>query len=116
MKCLFLIISFWAFQVQAFEVKIGADIEQCSDAMQGYKETALQMGTSNGNRLKFWNVDEGVLIVTYSPQNNKILAASFYLTHGGPKNSRKTFSFAVKTFDTETGELTLQMKKAKLAK
>ena len=78
----------------------------------GYRETELDMEAMEiGNRLRFWGVDEGVLIATYSAKNKEVLNFSYWLTDERPKAFRKTFKFEVISFDTKSGLIRIQTKK-----
>ena len=95
-------------------IKIGRNIDEVKIAFKkaGYKNTALAMESgSKSSKLEFWNVNEGVIIIRYNIQNQKIESMSYYLTGGGPKLYRKSFSLSVKEFDTKTKEMILIMEK-----
>ena len=95
-------------------VKIGSGVDKAIADMKakGYEETGLAMGASEeSNDLKFWSIDDGVLIAVYSKNNNKILSMSYWFADERGKKDRKEFSLSVLAFDPETGVMTLQTKK-----
>jgi hypothetical protein len=98
-------------QVQAFELKAGSDIDEVYKSMKNYKTTALQMAGVNGNILSFWEIGEGILIVSSSPKERIVVSISFRLIGNGTRSTRKNYSFKVKKFDTKSKELILDMKK-----
>lgn len=104
--------------LQAVEVKQGIEITEVLRAMSnaGYKKTELAIEpVERTHRLSFWSVDKGVLIVLYSEQSKKIKNISFWLSDGRSKAVRKTFDLAVKSFDTNTGEMVIKTKKEQAA-
>ena len=103
-----------ASSVFAEPLKVGISIDMALDAMKknNYEETALSMGAGDtSNDLKFWNVDEGVLIAVYSKNERKIMRLSFWFADNRSISKRKEFDFSVNTFDPDTGVMTLQTKK-----
>ena len=101
---------------QAAEISIGTDIAQTTSAMKeaGYSSTGLDMGSADRDtQLAFWSVEEGVLIVGYSLKTKKVIGVSYWLSDERPKATRKTFDMEVKSFDTETGVMTVQTKQPK---
>ncbi len=102
----------------ALILKNEVPVEAANLAMKksGHTETVLEMATLEKNQsLRFWNLDQGVLIARYSTDSGKILALSFYLCDERAKAERQNFNFEVISFDTENGNLILKTaKKAKV--
>jgi hypothetical protein len=90
----------------------GNDIREARKAMAeaGYKETGLAMlATKADTDLQMWSVGEGVLILTYSTKDNKVLGMSYFLCDERPKATRRTFDLDVKEFDPKTRELRITL-------
>ncbi len=97
-------------------VSEGVAFEDVNKAMSeaGYIESGLDMGSTDPkNRLAFWSVDDGVLIVIYSSETKKVISVSYWLSDERPKATRQTFEMAVKSFDTDSGVMTIQTKALK---
>jgi hypothetical protein len=92
----------------------GTTITQAQKALAAarYTKNGLEMSvTPSDLAMDFWTVDEGILIVIYSPATGLIAALSFTIMDERPKSTRKEFSFGADSFDTATGKLVLSTKK-----
>jgi hypothetical protein len=77
-----------------------------------HTQTGLDMATTAPDTaLDFWDVDQGVLILSYSTKSGLISGLSYTLMDERPKAFRKEFDFAAESFDTITGSLVLSTKK-----
>jgi len=76
----------------------------------GYAKTGLEMMPRAGEYLEFWQVDQGVMIVSYSNASQKIVGLAFWFADERPKALRRTFEFDVASFDTSTGMMTIRTK------
>jgi hypothetical protein len=95
-------------------LRAGTKIDTAATDMRikGYKETVLQMApVKTTEELKFWQIDEGVLIATYSKQTQQITRIVYNISDGGPKSDRHEVNFTVMTFNPDTGIMTIQTKK-----
>lgn len=83
----------------------------------GYSETGLDMMPTPGSwrHLRFWSVDQGVLIVGYSKASQKVSEMTFWLADERPKAFRQTFELDVASFDSSTGTMTIRTKKGELS-
>lgn len=100
--------------VFADPVSIGISIDKAIADMQAkkYKETALAMEPGDkANELKFWQVDDGVLIASYSKDGRKIINLSYWFADDRAVNKRQVFNFEVSEFNPDTGVMTIQTKK-----
>ena len=89
-------------------IRLGHDIDDVTRVMaeSGFNETGLDMiATKADTDLKMWSVGEGVLILTYSTKDKKVLGMSYFLCDERPKATRKTFHLNVREFDPKTREL-----------
>lgn len=76
-----------------------------------FTKTGLEVRPARADcSLDFWEVDEGVLIISYSTATGIIEGMAFTITDERPKSSRKEYDFAVVSFDTEAGTLVLKIK------
>lgn len=94
-------------------VEAGMGLDNVSKQMlqKGYKTTELSMvAAEKTDDIRIWKVGGGYLIVNYSLHTRKINSISFLLVGKGPKSTRSTFSLKVRSFDTVTEELTIQLK------
>ncbi len=77
-------------------------------AAAGHTKNGLDMGiTPSDLALDFWTVDEGILVIAYSPATGLIAGLSFTVMDERPKSTRKEFNFSAVSFDTATGTLVL---------
>lgn len=107
MKILIILLPlFLALPCSAEIIQQGTPIETAIKAFKDadYREGALEILSNNrDHRLKFWVVDQGTLIVTFSAKSMKIIEINYHLCDERPKAIRKTFIFDVKSFNTNTG-------------
>lgn len=99
-------------------IKTGGDFTEASRTMfaTGYKENVLEMISLNKDeRLMFWSLKEGTLVVVYSQETNKIVGISYYWCDEREKAIRETVEIDVKSFDVDSGNLILQMKRPEKA-
>lgn len=102
--------------LQGAIVAEGAVISEVSKAMSeaGYEERGLDMEpTDPRNRLVFWSVDDGILIIAYSAKSKKVIDISYWLSDERPKATRWTHEIHVKSFDTISGVMLVQTKTPK---
>jgi hypothetical protein len=95
-------------------IKIGSGIDNAIEVMKAknYDDSSLAMGpTDESNDLKFWVIDDGVLIAVYSKKDKRIKSMSYWFADERGKRDRKEFSLSVLEFDPDTGVMTLQTKK-----
>ena len=90
------------------DVGIKTIVKLMSDAE--YEETMLQMAAANGNQLRMWNVDDGVLIATYNTKTSLVTGITFYFCSDGPKANRESWSFSVEQFDPKTKRMNIILK------
>lgn len=111
MKTILIILLFFIpLPCSAEIVQHGTPIEIATKAFKSasYKEGALEMLSMNpDNRLMFWTIDRGTLIITYSVKSMKIIDLNYHLCDERPKAIRKNFEFDVKSFNTDSGELVI---------
>ncbi len=80
-----------------------------------YRQTELQMAAEKSEEdLRFWDVDQGVLIFRFSKSFSQVLEMTYSLSDERPKALRKTFQFRVSSFDPVTGRMTVETAPAKL--
>jgi len=92
---------------------VGSDIITVTAKMKKaeYKENALQMASRlEDHELKFWQVDEGTLIVQYSAVTNKISNVTYWFSDERGRGVRKEFTFKVESFDIDSGKLLINTK------
>ncbi len=97
----------------AEEVQEGTDIDAVAKAMKasGYRETQLELMVWDEElSLKFWVVNEGALIATYSIETKKVTALSYWFCDERAKAVRKTFSLPVISFDPASGVMKINTK------
>ena len=98
----------------------GLPVDTAMGAMKaaGYTKTILEMGPRAEDKdqdLRFWAVDQGVLIVNYSKTTDEILSLRIWFADERPKALRQTFAFDVIAFDTDTGKMKIRTRKSKPA-
>lgn len=82
----------------------------------GYTKTGLDMMPRAGLDLQFWQVGQGVLIVSHSKTSQKIVGLTYWFADERPKATRQTFEFEVASFGTSTGTMTIRTKKGEQAR
>ena len=97
-----------------FIVKNGEKIDEVARQMKksGYKETILQIATSEGNDLKVWHVGKGYLIAEYSIKTKLITSLTYTLIGKGSKAKRDEFDFQVLEFNAIKREMKITLNKS----
>jgi hypothetical protein len=100
--------------VVADTLRAGTKIDTAAADMRlkGYKETGLQMApVKTTEELKFWQINDGVLIVTYSKQTQQIKKIAYLISDDGSKSERHEVNLTVIEFNPDSGIMTIQTKK-----
>lgn len=106
-----MIAVFMHAPIAAEQLTSGTNIDTAKQAMSkaDYKPTQLGMlAMEKGERLAFWDVGEGYLIIRYSLLTEKIIEISYHLMSDHAKDARVSFNLQVKSFDTASGEMVVK--------
>jgi hypothetical protein len=118
MKHLLLLFVLICASASADIITNGVAIDSARRALRaaGHRETALDMlPSSTTEQLEFWNVGQGVLIISFSKASGSISGLQFLVSDERPKATRKTFDFEVMSFDSETGLIVIRTIKDRTA-
>ena len=88
------------------------DIANSALTAAKYESSSLEMLAATPNEdLQYWSIDQGTLILKYSKISRIIIGITYYINDDRPKASRQSISWSVKSFDTETRLMLIQIKK-----
>lgn len=102
---------------KAADVKVGAKITDVAKAMEeaGYSTSGMELFLKDpDDRLDFWSVDDGTLLVGHSAKTGKVTDISYHFCDERAKSVRKEFTLNVDHFDTKSGAMLVRMKKQKV--
>ena len=113
--CVFLNSTVFADNNLDKSIKIGMKADLANEIMLFHKfeSSPLQMSATDNNKLLFFKVNEHVLIITYSPNDNLILRIDYYISNYAGKSNRFKVYLKVIEFFPTTKKIVIDLSEAK---
>jgi hypothetical protein len=108
---IFLCVTAFADKNPPSGIKVGMSAKMANDLMLFYKfdSSPLQMSATENNKLLFFSVGPGVLILTYSPNEDSILRMDYNISSDGPKSRRVSLYLKVNEFTPKTKNMVIDL-------